>query len=88
MKKSKNTLLIALGTFILVTAFTGCENSVSKSPVKVDSITANGAVKVYCDKGTNVEYLITSGFQGTSGLTLRVNADGTPKTCTSTSFDK
>jgi len=88
MKKSKYTLLIALGAFTLITAFTGCENSVSKSPAKVDNMTANGTVKVYCDKGTNVEYLITSGYQGTSGLTLRVNADGTPKTCTSTSFNR
>jgi len=77
MNKIIKITSVALTAIVL---FSGCEDPEQISARKVNTYTANTNIKIYCDKDTNVEYLLYSDYRA-GGLTLRVNADGTPKSC-------
>jgi len=70
----KTLLLISL-----LIIFAGCDDTTQASPKKISSYNTN-LVSVYCDKKTNVEYLIFNKYEAAS-MSIRVNADGTPKQC-------
>ena len=80
MNKIIKTGSITLLTLVGLVFFSGCEAAQENSARRVEINVANSDFKVYCDKDTNIEYLVYRGYR-TGGLTLRVNSDGTPKSC-------
>jgi len=73
MKSLKKMSLMAIMAIVLLS---GCQEVENKSPKK----TSSSDIKVFCDKDTNIEYLLYDGYKA-GGLTLRVSPDGTPKRC-------
>jgi len=75
MKNMTKLGLIAL----IALSFIGCNEPQTKAEA-IHQNQNHNSINVYCDVETGVEYLRFSGYKA-GGLTLRVNADGTPKTC-------
>jgi hypothetical protein len=74
---SKMTLGI-LTTATLIVGLSGCGQTDKNDNIKTTTYT--NAVSIFCDKETGVEYLKLDTYHA-GGLTLRVNLDGTPKSC-------
>jgi len=73
---------LALSTLALaatVALLSGCEETPTFAPKSATAYTTTSII-VYCDKGTNVEYLVNTKHRS-GGMTLRYNLDGTPKSC-------
>ena len=80
MKSFKTILKLSLVAITLGLTLTGCNEPQTKAEA-IHQNQRDNDVKVYCDKEVGVEYLKFSNFNGMGGLTLRVNPDGTVKTC-------
>jgi uncharacterized lipoprotein YajG len=79
---------IMIGTTIGLLLLTGCNNqeeSVQNS-TEVFKTQITKGVNVWCDKETNIEYLITQ-FYRSGGITVRYNKNGSKKHCTKQSED-
>jgi hypothetical protein len=79
MKRFTKLGLIALTALVL---FTGCDTEGRYQDTTSTTTVTNMSygVNVYCDKDTNVEYLIFKGYDG-NGMNVRYNLDGTIKSC-------
>jgi len=75
-------ILLSLTALTAVLLLTGCQETIAQKPntSKVKTKAVQYGIKVYCDKETNVEYLIRKDY-GTGGITPRYNLDGTLKGC-------
>jgi hypothetical protein len=75
-----NLISKALGiltTATLIVVLSGCQTEKNDN---IKTTTYTREISVFCDKETGVEYLKLDTYHA-GGLTLRVNLDGTPKTC-------
>jgi len=71
----KYLITVASASLLTLLFLTGCDSD------KQERMYLSMSVKVYCDKSTNVEYLIFDSFRA-GGITVRRNIDGTVKHCT------
>ena len=69
MKKSVKIIVVLIVISILFTAFTA-ERRLPRCP--------DGAISVFVDPATGVNYLVYDPGYGPGGIALRVNRDGTP----------
>jgi len=76
----KNLTKISIVALATLTLLTGCEEHIARSATELNTYDANSVIKVYCDKDTNIEYFIFNKYKS-GGISLRVNSDGTPKSC-------
>jgi len=75
----KVILCCTLGLLFL----TGCDSDqkeIRQNSKEVIRTVVSYGVNVWCDKKTNIEYLIFKGYKS-GGMTIRYNANGTPKQC-------
>jgi len=79
MKKFTKLALVALVLATTATLISGCEESSTQAPKPAGSY-VNEDIEVYCDKNTNVEYLVYTQYRS-GGMTVRYNLDGTIKSC-------
>jgi len=72
-------ILLSLTALTALLLLTGCQETV-RQRTEASAIDVSYGVNVYCDKVTNVEYLIYKEYRA-GGLTPRYNLDGTLKGC-------
>jgi len=73
MKKNFLISLLAIVSVVL----TGCEETKN---LKTSINYLGKHISVFCDKETNIEYLIFDGYEA-GGLSVRYDTDGHIKTC-------
>ena len=79
MKKSTKLALVTLALTTTATLISGCEEPSTQAP-KATGAYASADIEVYCDKNTNVEYLVNTKYRS-GGITVRYNLDGSIKSC-------
>jgi len=74
MKKLTLTLMTVL------VIFTGCDEIQKPQETSNNRISTKCGINIYCNKETNVEYLIYKSHRS-SGLSVRYNLDGSIRSC-------
>ena len=75
----KKFTLVTLVLATTVTLISACKAPPTQAPKATGAYTS-ADIEVYCDKNTNVEYLVNTKYRS-GGITVRYNLDGSIKSC-------